>query len=88
MEDDEEQEPFTAYDYWEEVYEDTMEYLKYMMETPREEATRMFKEKLADITEIKQEDPKLHRFFYNRGRSLDELVYLMMNAYDREDIYH
>ena len=88
MEDDEEQEPFTAYDYWEEVYEDTMEYLKYMMETPREEATRMFKAKLADITEIKQEDPKLHRFFYNRGRSLDELVYLMMSAYDGEDIYH
>ena len=84
MEDDEEQEPFTAYDYWEEVYEDTMEYLKYMMETPREEATRTFKEKLADITE----NPKLHCFFYNRGRSLDELAYLMMNAYDREDIYH
>ena len=37
---------------------------------------------------VKQEDPKLHRFFYNRGRSLDELAYLMMNAYDREDIQH
>ena len=88
MQDDEEQEPFTAYDYWEEVYEDTMEYLRYMMQTTREDASIDFKEKLADITEIKKEDPKLHRFFYNRGRSLDELVYLMMNAYDREDIYH
>ncbi len=88
MEDDEEQEAFTAYDYWEEVYEDTMEYLKYMMRTTREDASIDFKEKLANITEMKQEDPKLHRFFYNRGRSLDELVYLMMNAYDREDIYH
>ena len=39
MEDDEEQEPFTAYDYWEEVYEDTMEYLKYMMQTTREDAS-------------------------------------------------
>ena len=59
MEDDEEQEPFTAYDYWEEVYEDTMEYLKYMMQTTREDASMDFKEKLADITEIKQQDPKL-----------------------------
>ena len=42
MEDDEEQDPFTAYDYWEEVYQDTMEYLKYMMDTPLEIAIRMF----------------------------------------------
>ena len=64
-EDDEEQEPYTAYEYWDEVYEDTMEYLKYMMETPREEATRVFKEKLEEITELKQDSPKLHRFFYS-----------------------
>ena len=88
MEDEEEKEPFTACDYWEEVYEDTMEHLKYMMRTTREDASIEFEEKLADITEIKQEDPKLHRFFYNSGRSLDELAYLMMKVYDREDIYH
>ena len=88
MQDDEEQEPFTAYDYWEEVYEDTMEYLKYMMESPREEALRVFKEKLEEITELKQDSPKLHRFFYNRGRSLDEIAYLMMYSCDREDLYH
>ena len=88
MEDDEEQESFTAYDYWEEVYEDTMEYLKYMMQTTREDASIDFKEKLKDITEIKQQDPKFHRFFYNSGRSLDELAYLMMNPSDREELYH
>ena len=88
MEDDEEQEPFTAYDYWEEVYEDTMEYLKYMMQTTREDASMDFKEKLAEITQIKQQDPKFHRFFYNSGRSLDELAYLMMNPSDREELYH
>ena len=88
MEDDEEQEPFTAYDYWEEVYEDTMEYLKYMMQTTREDASMDFKEKLKDITEIKQQDPKFHRFFYNSSRSLDELAYLMMNPSDREELYH
>ena len=48
MEDDEEQVPFTAYDYWEEVYEDTMEYLKYMMQTTREDASMDFKEKLLE----------------------------------------
>ena len=88
MEDDEEQEPYTAYDYWDEVYEDTMEYLKYMMESPREEACRIFKEKLEEITEMKQESRKLHRFFYNRGRSLDELAYLMMDGYDRAELHH
>ena len=88
MEDDEEQEPYTACDYWDEVYEDTMEYLKYMMRTTREDASIDFKEKLANITEIKQENPKLHRFFYNRGRSLDEIAYLMMYSCDREDLYH
>ena len=88
MEDAEEQEPFTTYDYWEEVYEDTMEYLKYMMQTTREDASMDFKEKLKDITEIKEQDPKFHRFFYNSGRSLDELAYLMMNPSDREELYH
>ena len=70
MEDDEEQEPFTAYDYWD------------------EDASIDFKEKLAEITEFKKEDPKFHRFFYNSGRSLDELAYLMMNPSDREELYH
>ena len=88
MEDDEEKEPFTAYDYWEEVYEDAMEHLKYMMRTHREDASIDFKEKLENITEMKQESPKFHRFFYNSRRSLDELAYLMMNECDREDIYH
>ena len=65
-----------------------MEYLKYMMQTTREDASIDFKEKLAEITEIKQQDPKFHRFFYNSGRSLDELAYLMMNPSDREELYH
>ena len=74
MEDDEEQDPFTAYDYWEEVYEDTMEYLKYMMQTTREDASMDFKEKLAEITEFKKEDPKCHRFFYNTEHSNETLI--------------
>ena len=88
MGNDEEQEPFTAYDYWEEVYEDTMEHLKYMMRTHREDASIDFKEKLENITEMKQENPKFHRFIYNSRRSLDELAYLMMNPCDREELYH
>ena len=87
-EDDEEYEPYTAYDYWDEVYEDTMEYLKYMMESPREEANRIFEEKLKSITEDKKDDSKLYRFFYNRGRSLDELAYCMMSLCDREELHH
>mgnify|MGYP001310080826 CR=1 FL=1 len=88
MDDDEEQEPYTAYDYWEEVYEETIAHVKYMMETPREEARRVYEQKLEELAESKQESPKLHRFFYNRGRSLDEIAYLMMYSCDREDLYH
>ena len=88
MEDEEEQEPYTAYDYWEEVYEDTMNYVKWALETPREEAIRIFDEKLEEITDDKNCDPKLYRFFYNRGRSLDDLAYCMMSSYDREQLHH
>ena len=59
-----------------------------MMESPREEALRVFKEKLEEITELKQDSPKLHRCFYNSGRSLDEIAYLMMYSCDREGLYH
>ena len=85
---EEEDEPYTASDYWEEVYEDTINYLKWISETPREEASRIFEEKLESITDDKKDDPKLYRFFYNRGRSLDELAYCMMSLCDREELHH
>ena len=43
-------------DYWEEVYEETMLHVKYLMETPREEARRVFERTLDDLKELR-EDP-------------------------------
>ena len=68
MEDDEGHEPYTAHDYWDEVYEDTMEYLKYLMESHREEASRVFKEKLEEIKQDLQSAVS-----YGGGKTLQAL---------------
>ena len=39
---DEYEDTYTASDYWEDMYEETMLHVKYLLETPREEAQRIF----------------------------------------------
>ena len=79
---DEYEDTYTASDYWEDMYEETMLHVKYLIETPREEAQRNYPSRW-DLWPT-----QIYRFFYNRGRSLDELAYLMMYAEDRKELQH
>ena len=88
MSDDEIDNEKTSEDYWEEVYEETMLHVKYLMETPREEAQRVIERTLADLKELREDSPKAFRFYFNRGRSLDELAYFQMYWFDREELQH
>ena len=85
---DEYEDTYTASDYWEDMYEETMLHVKYLLETPREEAQRIFEAHLEDLSDTKKEHSQIYRFFYKRGRSLDELAYLMMYAEDRKELQH
>ena len=88
MSDDEMDNEKTSEDYWEEVYEETMLHIKYLMETPREEARRVFERTLDDLKELREDSPKSFCFYFNRGRSLDELAYFQMYWFDREELQH
>ena len=46
---DEYEDTYTASDYWEDMYEETMLHVKYLLETPREEAQRIFEAHLEDL---------------------------------------
>ena len=63
MSDDEMDNEKTSEDYWEEVYEETMLHIKYLMETPREEARRVFERTLDDLKELREDSPKAFRFY-------------------------
>ena len=68
MSDDEMDNEKTSEDYWEEVYEETMLHIKYLMETPREEARRVFERTLDDLKELREDSPKAFRFYFNTNK--------------------